>query len=259
MKKVHFYFPLVLFLISCSQNLPELNNVTATSVFEYAENDSLPELRLEVFVDATSDVHRAEKIRIVCSENDYQWECLNPVKFESGKKKYAGFTSFVMPDNKPFPQGRYVVWYIDSNGNEESCVMNVSFTNNLVKMTALEAQEYVKKNNGIENLAVFDETSKLIFYGQKESDFETKYAWERFPHAEYIKFVWTLNNGRELIILPSIYKDVSDFSKTDFDSIENEENTGDFINGVRDFGSTESGKNGFLHGAFQSFGSGVSE
>ncbi|MCQ2573717.1 MAG: hypothetical protein MJ182_07465 [Treponema sp.] len=229
MKKVHFLLPLFFILFfSCSQNLPELNSVSGTAVFEYENGNELPDFRLGVYIDVSSDVHRVEKIRLVCLENDFQWECVNPVKVESGKKKYAGYSDFVMPEKDIFPMGKYMVWYTDANGNEENSILNLAFSQEIYEKTASEASEYLKNHNGTENWAVFDENSVLIFYGEREFTLGVEDLWYRFPTADFVRTVWTRSNGREICILPAVYKnplraEIEKNESDDFDESEDED------------------------------------
>lgn len=205
MKKLLFLFaPLFILLFSCSQNLPELNAVSGTTVFEFESENENPVMKLSVFIDVTSDVHRAAGLRLECLQNDFKWECDNPLRFESGKKKYAGYTDFVMPGNKPFPAGKYILWYIDANGNEDSAVVNINYQRDFLTMTSKEAEDFCSKSEGVENWAVFDADSVLLYYSEKGESLTLEDLWNRYPKAETIRTVWSLN--REIVLFPAAYK-----------------------------------------------------
>lgn len=234
MKRLLFLLaPLFLILFSCSQNLPELSAVSGTSVFEFESENDHPVMKLSVFIDVSSDVHRAAGLRLECLQNDYKWECENPLKFESGKKKYAGYTDFVMPGNKPFPAGRYILWYIDSNGNEDSTVLNINYQSDILQMTPKEAAAYCGKNEGVENWAVFDGDSVLLHYGEKGDNLNPDDLWGRYPKAESIKTVWALK--KELLVFPAVYKkevkDTENESGNNERGFEGERNGIDFAPG----------------------------
>ncbi len=206
MKKCLFIFLTTILLFSCSQNLPELNSATGYMVYDFENETDLPEVRLGVFLDVASDVHRADKIRVECTQNNFIWECLTPVKIETGKKKYSGYSNFVMPENKTFPAGKYLVWYTDSNGNEESTVINVSITEGASAFTVSQAVEFMTQNNGKESIAVSDVNSVLLFYGEKKDIRNIDDIWNRYPSGESYRIVWTRNNGKEIFILPVVLK-----------------------------------------------------
>ena len=207
MKKIFFLFPLFIILFSCSQNLPELNTVSGTVIYDFEDEEKKPDLRLGVFVDVSSDVHRAEFLKIVCMQNDFEWECNRPLKVTNEKKQYAGYANFVMPGNDSFPQGKYTVFYTDANGNEQSCVMNISYSSDILQMSPSNAEEFLKSHNASESLALFDEESVLIFFGDKKDELRNmETVWSRYPQADYARTVWTRNNGKEMCIFPAVYK-----------------------------------------------------
>lgn len=210
MKKILFFLPLLILFFSCSQNLPELESVSASSIYEYKTPENLPEIRLGVYLDVTSDVHRAERIRFICRSNNFEWECLDPVKLESGRngsKKYAGYSNFVMPGNEAFPEGQYVVFYTDLNGNEKSTSFNLPYVEKLATMVSEEAAVYLKEKSAVEFIAVYDENLILLFYGIKEDEkLDESNVWSRFPDAAFYRTVWTMNNGRVVCIMPPVNK-----------------------------------------------------
>lgn len=207
MKKIIFFLASVFLLFSCSQNLPEINSVTGSIVFDFEEEEKVPDLRLGVFVDVSSDAHRADVLKIVCMQNDFEWECNRPEKVSNGKKQYAGYTNFVMPGKDLFPQGKYTVYYYDANGNEQSCVMNISYSSDILQMSPSKAEEFLKSHNANESLALFDEESVLIFFGDKKDELRNmETVWSRYPQADYARTVWTRNNGKEMCIFPAVYK-----------------------------------------------------
>lgn len=209
-RKFFFLTLISILFFSCSQNLPEINNVNYSYVFDFASETDLPEIRLGVYVDVTSDVHRADKIRIECRSNDYEWECLNPVKLSTGgkgKKQYAGYSHFVMPDNRLFPQGQFVVYYTDLNGNEESCQLNIYGDTKIAEMKAPEAEKYLKEKGAVENWVLYDENDVMVYFGAKEGDMKSlDFAWNRYNKAVKARTVWTQNNGRLLCTMPPQYK-----------------------------------------------------
>lgn len=210
MGKFFFLIFTSIIFFSCSQNLPELNTVNYSYVFDFASVNDFPEIRLGVFVDVTSDVHRVDSIRIECKANEFEWECFNPVRFTSGgksKKQYAGYSHFVMPDNGPFPQGQFIVFYRDLNGNEESSALNIYGDSKIAEMKAAEAETYLKSKGAVENWVLYDENDVLVFFGSKEGDMKSlDFAWNRYNRAVSARTVWTQNNGRLLCVMPLIYK-----------------------------------------------------
>jgi len=208
MKKIFFLLLLSILFFSCSQNLPELNSVTGSVVFDFEDQEAEPEMRLGVYVDVSSDAHRADLIKIYCLQNDFEWECNKPEKIASGKKQYAGYSNFVMPGKDIFPQGKYTVYYYDANGNEESAVMNISYSAEILQKNASSTEEFLKSQNANENLAVYDKESVLIFFGKKSDEHkELENIWRMYPAADFIRIVWTRNNGKEICIFPAVYKD----------------------------------------------------
>lgn len=210
MKKIFLFLPLLILFFSCSQNLPEIETVSASSIYDYKTSENFPEVRLGVYVDVTSDVHRADRIRFICRSNNFEWECLDPVKLVgkgSGEKKYAGYSNFVMPGNEDFPEGQYVVFYTDLNGNEKSSSFTIPSVEKLASMKPEEAVAYLKEKNAVECYAVYDSNGVLLFYEAKEdAGFEEDAVWARFPDAAAYRIVWIMNNGRIICIMPPVSK-----------------------------------------------------
>lgn len=207
MKKFIFFLLISFLFFSCAQNLPAINSVTGTSIFDYESETSFPEMRLGVFVDVSSDVHRVASIKTVCLGNNFTWECQHPFQVTGNKKQYAGYTNFVMPENEGFLQGQYIVYYTDLNGNQESNMMNLSYDSKLLSMKVSELENYLTNHDGTENWAVFDSDSELLFFGEKNDNLRNlNDIWRRFPEAEYARTIWVLFNGRTMCILPVEFK-----------------------------------------------------
>jgi len=227
MKKLIFILPLLILFFSCSQNLPEISSATGTAVYDFEDDDSFPELRLGVFVDVTSDVHRAEIIKVICLQNNYEWECINPIKIKNGKNQFSGYTHFVMPENEAFPQGRYKVYYTDYNGNEESCVMQLSYNAEILEMKGAAAQDFLKSDSALEYWSVYNKEAEILFFGEKEDRMRAlEEVWKRYPDAVSARTLWVSRNGREICIFPLVYKNEKKVVENESDRTEPESETG---------------------------------
>ncbi|MCF0242686.1 MAG: hypothetical protein HUK25_08615 [Treponema sp.] len=221
------FFSLSIFF-SCSQTVPEINSASSSVIFDYENTESLPQIRLAVFMDLESDARRSEKFKIRCKYSGYEWECENPVNFQNGKKTFSGYSNFVMPENLPFIEGQYLLDYEDAAGEKKSVTFSVYYNreicdkNSSEVLSLMETQKYERK------IAVFKENDVLSYYDVYTEDLnEASKVWERYADGEYFRDVLLVNGNRAIILMPRVYNENSHTLKT-----EQKNNLSDFENSV---------------------------
>lgn len=198
-------FSLCMFF-SCSQVNPDVTTVNYSVIYDYPDTDSFPEIRLGLFADLQSDAHRAETITAVCKSNGYRWEVSNPLKIENSKKKYAGYTNFVMPENELFPSGSYTLIYRDASGKENTIDFSLVYDRDFSELKVPDAIPLLEKQ-GTCYFAVYDGNGILTAYAMRESeDQDAEYIWRRYPGAQTMRPVWTTSGGNTMCILPPVNK-----------------------------------------------------
>lgn len=192
-------------ILSCSQNLPEINSINSTVIFDYENENTAPVIKLSVFTDLESDARRSEKLTVICKSTGYKWECNKPFVFKNGKKNYSGYTDFVMPENKVFQEGQYSLEYEDAAGEVKTSSFSVYFNKEIPDLKASEIEDFMKNHNGGHNLAVYNKDDVLIFYGSVTDDITSEeMIWKRFGSGQSARYVWTLNGTRVMVLLPKI-------------------------------------------------------
>lgn len=207
--KILFAVAVIFSFVSCSQSMPELNFTASSVIFDYDNETDFPSARMAVFVDLSSDARRAESMKVESINTGYCWEADSLLKFENNDRKISGYTNFVMPNNELFPQGQYMVTYIDAN--DESCesTLYVSFQKEIAEMIAFDAASFLRSVGGIEYWAAYDSNEILLCFEQKGVDFtDSDSVWSAYRDATFAREVFMANGGRTMCIMPRIYKDI---------------------------------------------------
>ncbi len=162
-----FFLPLFLVLFSffsCSDSEPKVIASSAYVIMEYPDEESLPTQRLCVFVETSSDVHRAQSLEILNRDTDFQWKCDKPVIFSNDKRQWAGCTEFVGPYNTEIPTGFYDIKYIDAQERSFDSLITVNYSKDFLNLKAGEVISNIKGRYR-EQIAVYTKDNILCYYG----------------------------------------------------------------------------------------------
>lgn len=202
LKTVLIFLCYVLFA-SCSQNLPEVKQANGTIVFEYENEDSFPNARMTVFVESVSDPRRYDTIKVQSYNQDFEWETEEISMIQGTKKKYAGYTNFVMPEGEKFPAGRYNAVYINADEEEVSSDFSIDYDLALYEIKASDLPAFMKKHNGTNKIAIYNQQEMLIFFGEKNNDLRTtRDIWNQFREADSFQEIWEAGNRTVICVLP---------------------------------------------------------
>lgn len=194
---------LVILFASCSQVAPDVLAATSTMIYEYDDEESLPQERLCVFVEASSDTRRCDTLEVICHSNDYHWSTDEIVLYEKGQKYWAGYTNFVMPEQESFSEGLYTVIYTDAAENEQSEKFYVSKNRSIEEMKSQALLDVIKDYGFAQNWAVYDEDDKLVFYGpRKENLYTIENVWKKYQNASYVRSVFVKTDKTIIVLLP---------------------------------------------------------
>lgn len=189
-------------LVSCAQNIPEVVRSEGTLIFEYADEESMPEVRLAVYTETSSDPRRTSSVEVLCLENGFQWESDRIVIYESGDQSFAGVQNLYMPQDRPFAGGEYQVVYKTLTEEKDQNRFYLSAHYDVYSMTVSEAEQYMRERNGRKKLMIFDEEGHVLFYGEP-SDFPD--PLNSFPETASYRYVWTCS-GNLMCLLPCVKK-----------------------------------------------------
>ena len=203
----------VIFCISCSDSEPKVVASSSYVIFDYPDNLSNPSVRLAVFLETSSDVHRAQKFTLTSRETSFQWLCDEPVIFSNEKRKWAGYTDFVTPEDISLPGGFYDIQYVDSQDRTYNTVVSVNYQEQFEKSTVDELDSLI---NGKfkENVALYDGENSVLYYGDMKDSWKTeKRIFQAYPAASYYRKCLVLSFSNSILLLPPVYKD--DISEND--------------------------------------------
>ena len=199
-----FVFIVSLLFFSCSSSLPDVKAVRAVSIFDYADGDSYPRMRLAVFTEAGSDVRRAESIRIVSKETGWEWKADDVEIFSSDAKMWAGYTNFVAPGDTAIPQGAYSLFYTDALGDEAKSSFSVFYPASLLHTRAGAVKDLLGNAAG-ERVAVYDAQDVLIYFDARKSEWSGNDAlWQEMENASRMRLCFLNADKSVLCFMPFI-------------------------------------------------------
>ena len=159
---------------SCSENEADVVSATASTVFDFSDNENPPAQRLAVFFQVSNEVQRTESFTVSHADSGYSWFVAKPGIFTGMNKNYAYSVNLNAPEGEEIPTGTYSVIYTDAAGNEDSISFAVNYKRELLSSTAEKCREYL--TNPIENVAVYDDGGELLFMGKAKNSWKTNEA-----------------------------------------------------------------------------------
>jgi hypothetical protein len=159
------------FFLSCAESTPELSSVTGTAVFDFPDNNSVPSVRLSLFVSTASDARRVQKITATCLKSGYQWIIDNPRVISSDGKQWAGYTNIEPRAGETLMTGKYSILYTDAAGRETDMYFTVSYPESL--LTAKTDTIRTCISSPLEDTsALYDAAGQLLYFGKPKD------AWQ---------------------------------------------------------------------------------
>ena len=199
-----FAFVVSLLFFSCSSSAPDVKAVRAVSIFDYADGDSYPRMRLAVFTEAGSDVRRAESIRIVSKETGWEWKADGVEIFSSDAKQWAGYTNFVSSGDRSIPQGAYTFFFTDALGHDAESSFSVFYPASLARTRSGEAKAALGKAVR-ERIAVYDKEDVLIYFDVRKAEWKTDDdVWHDMENAFRMRLCFLNADKSVLCFMPFI-------------------------------------------------------
>lgn len=208
-KKILVYFLFCLlfsFIFSCADTDPEIVNVQGYLIFDYQSQDEKPLVKLAAFVETSSDVHRVESINLKCLENNYSWQCSDPLIFANENCQWAGYTDFYLPVDENFKNGSYLLEYADAQEKTVSSSFSLSYPEENLKKQLKEITDDIKSSS-IEEICVYDSAGTVLFYGLRRPSWkEDANIFSSIKNSSYFRISYVSNNDATIYILPAVYK-----------------------------------------------------
>ena len=201
-KLLSIAFILSFTIFGCSQNLPEIYETRHSVVFTYNDYESLPEARLSVFLETTSDPRRCERVEIHSLEADYLWNTCTIMKIANSERKWSGNVNFVVPAGEKIPKGIYELKYISADESEDTVTFAVKYDDKLYELTGNDFLKFIG-DSGKLDIAIYDNSRVLIYMGEKTEELSTKGdIFNTYNEAVYYQDIWFNDDNSVICILP---------------------------------------------------------
>ncbi|MCK9169773.1 MAG: hypothetical protein M0P01_05100 [Treponema sp.] len=188
--------------VSCANTTPEILSSSATVIFDYNDDSSVPLIRLSVFTETGSDVRRAAQIRISSKTEEYSWTVDNPQLLGSDNRQWAGYTNFAVPDAAVIPQGGYDLFYTDAEEHTVQTSFTVTYPEKLIESKSSDVK-YVLGTYAKEMIAVYMSDGTLIYYNERKSKWTDDDAiWNEFKLASTMRICWTSPDNSVICLMP---------------------------------------------------------
>lgn len=201
-RKILFLTFLAAILISCSDSTPSINTVSAILVFDFKDNESVPEQKLSVFLQ-TDDINRLEKININNEKSGLEWNILKPRLISSKEdKSWAGYTNLAPASNSSIPSGRYYIRYEDAAQKECSSQFNVSYQHDFLEKKAVDFPAAISGSYS-QYYAVYSSDKTLLGYERKKKNWKIDRDIKiDYPMADTYRICYSMNNNSVVIMMP---------------------------------------------------------
>lgn len=193
----------LLFLAGCQQNIPELTQSNYSVIFDYSDDEELPDSRLSIFMESSSDVRRYNHIEVVSEEKELIWNIDEITRVKANGIEWAGNTNLVVPEAEYIPQGMYEITYYNADEKSDKVYLEISYDENFYSLTSDKVADYMKNNSGLSEIVIYDEDGNILYYGNKTSEFSNvRGIWNAYSNAESYQDVWSLPGHFTMCILP---------------------------------------------------------
>lgn len=194
------------FFLSCSDSVPEIAETNVSFVMDYKTKESLPEIRLSVFVQPTTDVGRVSHIDVRHVASGLLWRIDNPMVLNGSKKYMAGSPFLMPPYYDGVPKGPYVLTYEDLAGRFVQTEFEVSYPQDFLSMQVPQIESFAQETAAPEKIAVYSGekgTGVLLYYGERKEDwFSNEKIMEAYAKAMSIRTCYELQGEAVLCLLP---------------------------------------------------------
>ena len=200
---------------SCSDDAVDVTTVSANLILDWQDERSLPEERLSVFVEVSSNARRVESFSV--KSGDYTWNVESPILFQDQNRQWAGWPHLSPPPGSDgerglFPLGEYLVECVDAAGKKDTATFSIVINAALLDSDPRQAESilyYVTKK-----VAVYSESNELLYFdAAKNNWFDDAAIFAGVNDSAFYRN--TLSSGSALCLMPKIFKESKDGKKSD--------------------------------------------
>lgn len=197
---------------SCSNSVPDIENVTAITVFDFDTVISAPKVRFSVFVETSENVRRADSIcvsfleKTLSDENNvasgiypfYEWHVNSPELIEYSKKNFLGYSNF-----QELINGKYNFEYYNVDGKHCNADFSISYPEEFLSSTAEDFPDVIPDSYS-EKIAIYSVNGNLLYFGKKESSWKRVSAIKRkYPDGASFRICYASNSNNYVCFMPS--------------------------------------------------------
>ena len=192
-----------LFVISCSQTVPDILLADYSVIFDYPDEESLPSARLGVFVVSESDVRRYSAITLVSKASGLVWETSDILRIQESDMQWAGNVSFVMPEAEIIPSGLYEVTFMNADEKSDSVEFNVQYSAQYYKTLCGDVPALMRTQGGSSQIAIYDRGGKMLYFGERYPELRTvRGILNDYTDAGFFQDVWCSADNSVMCIMP---------------------------------------------------------
>jgi hypothetical protein len=209
-RRAFVVFLIVLFcsvnFFSCKDAVPNILDVQFKTVFDFSSYEEPPETYALLFVQPGTDIEFASEIVLRHIQSGYEWRIIEPVVLREGNTVWAGSAHLVNPaldgKNAAFPQGNFLLRYIDTSERESETVLNLVYPAALDAVLADSAAELMPSAS-VRQFALYDGEERILYFGEKKQNWSNLSAIQReFPVAAYSRECITTPGYSAVVMLP---------------------------------------------------------
>lgn len=211
---------LIVFCISCTNTEPSISFVDAKIIYNFEDNQNLPDQKLNLFLKMSSDVHRVDSLSLYNIETGYRWHITTPLISQADGSYYVGYTNIrgTSQNENLIPYGKYNVYFLDAQGRQEFAVFELEQTKSYEKMKLEELLEELKNENLTFYVAVYSENSTLLYYGAPLNEWNVSLDFDKINSKEiFLKYKDSntirvfIQSGINYFIMPKILQNQNSF------------------------------------------------
>ncbi|MBQ0051003.1 MAG: hypothetical protein KBT11_02940 [Treponema sp.] len=161
-------------LYSCADSEADVVFSAGTVIFDFADEETVANTRLAVYVQTSSEVQRADYFTAENEDSGWIWTVHSPEMFSVDSKQYAFASNLRSPQGESIPQGKYNVVYYDAAGKSDEMAFEVKYNKDLLKVKSEKSPELVP--NKTEYLAIYDNQDELLFMGKRKNNWRDNAA-----------------------------------------------------------------------------------
>lgn len=195
------------FLFSCSSEDPSVSSSSYKLIYDFKDEESLPDVSLSVFVAVESDETRGESLRIINEKSGLEWKCSGAElrKIEANEdNKWVGYTNFRPAKDSSFPKGLYSVCYEDKSELEAESSFRLLYPDELAGAKSSDFPQIFTVPS-VKKIAIYSNEDELLFFGEEPHTWENnenilmelKTAWCK-------RVCYCINGNSVLCLMPPV-------------------------------------------------------